>query len=324
MPLASVVTTRVPTASVPAKAARGASGTPSFSATRDDATSSRAAQSCAARLPSRSCSHSSACRQPLAVPPPAGRVTAYPPRSTSRSSGSTCDMFASLPTTDRALRQRTRLELARSARISAMVVRRSARFPSGQRRRPSPRLTHIARATIGSPTAILAGAAWRPSFASPSAVSCACTCARVRGSAGVPPAASMCRGSMVSVDTLAGGSTGSSSDTPLRAPCRPVADRGRRRLVLVEGCLFPLHPRRDQRRDAFEPVGRKGPPEAHPLVDDDARTPVRVPPYKAEHPPVRPLNRAEPVGGLGVRYVCYRARLPLARGGRRTGRVKYR
>eukprot|EP00965_Chrysotila_dentata_P054729 1817299-Pleurochrysis_carterae.AAC.1 len=42
-------------------------------------------------------------------------------------------------------------------------------------------------AMTGSPTATFTGAARRPSSASPSTASCACTCARVCGGAGAPP-----------------------------------------------------------------------------------------------------------------------------------------
>eukprot|EP00965_Chrysotila_dentata_P170857 5639479-Pleurochrysis_carterae.AAC.1 len=63
------------------------------------------------------------------------------------------------------------------------------------------------RATTGSPTTTLAGAACSPSSAMPSAASCACTCARVSGGAGRPPAAAVCEGSIVMCDTSGGGRT---------------------------------------------------------------------------------------------------------------------
>eukprot|EP00965_Chrysotila_dentata_P176863 5841339-Pleurochrysis_carterae.AAC.2 len=65
-----------PGSCIPAKCLRGASGTPSLSWSSAPDTSSAVAQSWAALLPGRSRSHSSALRQPLLSPPPAGRVTA--------------------------------------------------------------------------------------------------------------------------------------------------------------------------------------------------------------------------------------------------------
>eukprot|EP00965_Chrysotila_dentata_P002411 78371-Pleurochrysis_carterae.AAC.1 len=75
-PLASVVTTMLPSPSGSAKALRGARGTPSLSSSIDVATSSSSFQSCAALPPFRSRSHSLERRQPLPEPPPAGHVTA--------------------------------------------------------------------------------------------------------------------------------------------------------------------------------------------------------------------------------------------------------
>eukprot|EP00965_Chrysotila_dentata_P101009 3336772-Pleurochrysis_carterae.AAC.1 len=66
----------LPGSCIPAKCFLGASGTPSLSRSSASDTSSAVAQSCAALLPGRSRSWSSALRQPLPVTPPAGRVTA--------------------------------------------------------------------------------------------------------------------------------------------------------------------------------------------------------------------------------------------------------
>eukprot|EP00965_Chrysotila_dentata_P067715 2240767-Pleurochrysis_carterae.AAC.1 len=63
------------------------------------------------------------------------------------------------------------------------------------------------RATTGSPTTTLAGAACRPSSASPSTASCAWTCARDPRGAGLPPAAAVCGGSITTCVTHAGGRT---------------------------------------------------------------------------------------------------------------------
>eukprot|EP00965_Chrysotila_dentata_P067537 2235593-Pleurochrysis_carterae.AAC.1 len=60
-----------------------------------------------------------------------------------------------------------------------MEARSSSRLPVGHRMRPSARPTLMPSATTGSPTTTFAGAACRPSLASPRAASCACTCARV-------------------------------------------------------------------------------------------------------------------------------------------------
>eukprot|EP00965_Chrysotila_dentata_P148191 4891835-Pleurochrysis_carterae.AAC.1 len=74
---------------MPANACLGASGTPSLAVTRSVATSSMSCHSCAARPPRRNRSHSSVRRPPPAASVPTGRDTAYPPRSTSFSSGRT-------------------------------------------------------------------------------------------------------------------------------------------------------------------------------------------------------------------------------------------
>eukprot|EP00965_Chrysotila_dentata_P106216 3507754-Pleurochrysis_carterae.AAC.1 len=86
-----------------------------------------------------------------------------------------------------------------------MAARISSRLPPGHRRRPCTLPTFMPSAVTGSPTATFAGAARRPSSASPSTASCACTCARVCGGAGVPLSASVCLGSIVMWATHAGG-----------------------------------------------------------------------------------------------------------------------
>eukprot|EP00965_Chrysotila_dentata_P097591 3225230-Pleurochrysis_carterae.AAC.1 len=63
------------------------------------------------------------------------------------------------------------------------------------------------RATTGSPTTTLAGAACSPSSASPSTASRAWTCAREFGGAGSPPTALVCVGSIATCATHAGGRT---------------------------------------------------------------------------------------------------------------------
>eukprot|EP00965_Chrysotila_dentata_P019146 638038-Pleurochrysis_carterae.AAC.2 len=234
-------------------------------------------------------------------------------------------MLASLPTTDRAWRHGTFCSSVSVERIVVIAARSRPLLPSGTRRRPSSRSTLIPRATTGSPTTILAGAAWRPISASPSAASCACTCARVPGGAGRPPAAAVCRGSITMCSTHSGGRTVSSSETPVprcRVPLvwgqlasalpftpasRPLQGGRWRRLRGVEGGVLALHPGGHQRGDALETVRRKGAPEAHPLIDHHARLAVLVPPDEALYPPVCPLHRAEPVGRLGIRHPGHRA-----------------
>eukprot|EP00965_Chrysotila_dentata_P096057 3173538-Pleurochrysis_carterae.AAC.1 len=108
MPLASVVTTIQPSSVMSAKVCRGASGTPSLASTRSVATSNTSRHSLAARPPGRRRNHSSGRRPPPLALTPAGRATAYPPRSTSFNSGSTCARLASLPTTERACFHGTR------------------------------------------------------------------------------------------------------------------------------------------------------------------------------------------------------------------------
>eukprot|EP00965_Chrysotila_dentata_P069848 2307363-Pleurochrysis_carterae.AAC.1 len=63
------------------------------------------------------------------------------------------------------------------------------------------------RATTGSPTTTLAGAACSPSSASPRTASCAWTCARVPCGEGVPPVAAVCAGSISMCATSSGGAT---------------------------------------------------------------------------------------------------------------------
>eukprot|EP00965_Chrysotila_dentata_P116330 3845510-Pleurochrysis_carterae.AAC.2 len=69
MPLASVATDTTPSSPDAGKTALGASGTPSFVATRSAATSSSSSQSRAAAPPGRSGAQSSPLRQPPAAPP---------------------------------------------------------------------------------------------------------------------------------------------------------------------------------------------------------------------------------------------------------------
>eukprot|EP00965_Chrysotila_dentata_P009989 325872-Pleurochrysis_carterae.AAC.2 len=121
--------------------------------------------------------------------------------------------------------------------------------------------------------------------------------------------------------TSAGVGTGSPRATPARRrdvvgsswqePCalrgptprHPPLYRLRVGVGLVELGLLPLHPRRDHRRDAVEPVRRKSPPEGHPLVHDHHRQPVCVPPDEALHPPVCTFGLAKAVSGLGVGHI---------------------
>eukprot|EP00965_Chrysotila_dentata_P176862 5841339-Pleurochrysis_carterae.AAC.1 len=239
-------------------------------------------------------------------------------------------MLASLPTVERARRHGTLCSVLSVERISAIAARSSSRFPSGTHSRPSSRRTLMPRATTGSPTTTLAGAAWRPISASPSAASCACTWARVSGGAGRPPAAAVCRGSMAKCSTHAGGRTVSSSETPVPRCCVSLAGRqhalalsfapaprpsqsGRRRgLFGVEGGELALYPRGYQRRDALKAVGGEGPPKVHPLVDYHPSFSLLVPPDKTLDPPVCPLHRAEPVGRLCIRHPGHRSRSLLA------------
>eukprot|EP00965_Chrysotila_dentata_P244328 6205914-Pleurochrysis_carterae.AAC.1 len=73
----------------------------------------------------------------------------------------------------------------------AIAARSSVRFDAGHGTHPTAVLTLNPRAIAGSPASILAGVACRPSCASPSAASWACTCARVPGAAGLPPTATV-------------------------------------------------------------------------------------------------------------------------------------
>eukprot|EP00965_Chrysotila_dentata_P151313 5001397-Pleurochrysis_carterae.AAC.1 len=97
------------------------------------------------------------------------------------------------------------------------------------------------------------------------------------------------------------------------APC-PALHCFRWWLLRVEGRLPTLHPRRHERRDPFEPVGRERAPEAHAPVHNHARPPLVVPPYEALDPPVRPLYGAKAVGGLRIYYPRCRPRASLAVG----------
>eukprot|EP00965_Chrysotila_dentata_P058167 1928717-Pleurochrysis_carterae.AAC.1 len=98
-----------PASSMAAKVLRGASGTPSFSSSSADAASRSSTHSDCARPPTRSGRHSSPPLHPPRPPAFCGAfATAKPPLSGRFSSGTTCAMFASRPSRDRALRQCTR------------------------------------------------------------------------------------------------------------------------------------------------------------------------------------------------------------------------
>eukprot|EP00965_Chrysotila_dentata_P229855 6197449-Pleurochrysis_carterae.AAC.2 len=296
---------------MPANACFGASGTPSLAVTRSVATSSMSCHSSAARPPRRRRSHSSVRRPPPAVSAPAGRDTAYPPRSTSFSSGRTCARLANFPTTERACRQGTRALPVSSACSSAIAARRSSRLPLGHRSLPSSRPTLIPKATTGSPTTILAGAACSPSSASPRIASCAHLLRRdylvIEGHAGevvnvhlhVPWRRVLCawrQGALA---------------LPLRSALRPSGDRWGGRLGCVERRLLPPYPCRHQRGDAFKPVGGEGAPKTHAPVYHHACTAMGVPPHKTLSPPVCPLDRAEPVCRLRICHPCHRPRACL-------------
>eukprot|EP00965_Chrysotila_dentata_P008390 273400-Pleurochrysis_carterae.AAC.1 len=172
MPLASVTTDTTPSSPDAGKTALGASGTPSFVATRSAATSSiSSSQSRAAAPPGRSGAQSSPLRQPPAAPPREGCATAYPPRRDAFSSGSACAMLDRRPTSDLALRQCTLARVVTSSRISATAARMSAFLFSGILSAPRPASRLNPSATAGSPTTTFAGAACSPNSARPSTAS---------------------------------------------------------------------------------------------------------------------------------------------------------
>jgi len=61
---------------------------------------------------------------------------------------------------------------------------------------------------------------------------------------------------------------------------------------------------RNKRRDALEPVGGEGAPEAHAVVHADGDLAGLAPPQKALRPPISSLHRAEREGGLCIDYVA--------------------
>eukprot|EP00965_Chrysotila_dentata_P063951 2118942-Pleurochrysis_carterae.AAC.3 len=201
---------------------RGASGTPSLSLSNAVAVSSSLTHPHYRSAPPslQLYSQSSARRQPLPAPPPAGGVSAYSPRSTRFSSGNTCDTFASLPTTERACLHLTRPDSIASARISAMAASSSSRFScrTSQARFLPAKFYAQRHHRIDDHqlTTSLAGAACSSSSRSPSTASCACTCARVPAGAGMPPAATVCSTSMIIPATFAGVCTTLSSATPIK------------------------------------------------------------------------------------------------------------
>eukprot|EP00965_Chrysotila_dentata_P176060 5813182-Pleurochrysis_carterae.AAC.2 len=189
------------------------------------------------------------------------------------------------PVSVRALRQSTRPRSSASPRISAMVARNSFRLPSGQRRRPLTASTWKPSACTASPTSTFAGAAWSPSSASASTVSCAWTWTLLACGAGVPPAALVCAGSMlydpfdlwgrrhlvgechhrevfdVDLEVARRVVRRAAPQAHVASRPRPPPGRLRQRLCLIEPRVLALRPRRDQRGEPLESVLGNAPPK---------------------------------------------------------------
>eukprot|EP00965_Chrysotila_dentata_P256827 6212680-Pleurochrysis_carterae.AAC.1 len=326
MPLASVVTVSVPVSSVAANVSRGASSTPSFSSSSADAASSSSSHSARALPPLRSGNHSSPPRQPPRPPWPCGALTtAKPPRRGRFSSGATCERFTSRPTSVRALLQCTRMSEERTLALGA------SQSPGCCAEAEAQRGHRVARYN-------LCGRRMKSEFRE--AQHCelrvdVCPRGRSRGRAarrrGVQRVESQPghrrwrfdgvvdghAREVVDVDLkvawrqLPGAALQGSRPLRRRASLRPAPRRGREGLRRIEGRLLPLHPRCDERRDAFEAVGGEGAPKAHPTVHDHRRASVRPPPHEALCPQVCPLDGAEPVCGLRVDDVGDRAHASL-------------
>eukprot|EP00965_Chrysotila_dentata_P071346 2358059-Pleurochrysis_carterae.AAC.2 len=316
-----------PSSSMAANVSRGASGKPSLSWRRSAAASSSSSHAVFVRPSARSCSHSSALRQPPrpAVLPLGAFVTAKPPRSGRLSSGATCEMLTSRPRSARTFRQCTRaLSRASSRMPSISASRRPTRRRLQAEAQGRDRVAHHHLRRCGV-QAELRQAQDRQLRVHVDARVRRRRCAAARH--GVYRVEPHVRRLLRRLHAVGERDARKVVDVHLqvarscllravlhgtrplrrRSPLRPASRGWWGRLRVVERRLLALHSSRYQRRDVLEAIRREGPSEAHAPVDQHARTAVLVPPNEALHPQVCPLDRAESVGGLSVCDVRRRA-----------------